>query len=67
MQETPVNESARDKVAIIEVGMASVLLGVFHSGYWFALTVFVALNLIQSAFTDWCPMMSILKAAGFES
>jgi hypothetical protein len=44
--------------------LASVLLGMFvHSGfYWF--TAFVALNLFQSAFTNWCPMMAILRKAG---
>ena len=29
---------------------------------WFLLfTAFIALNLIQSAFTNWCPMMSLLR------
>jgi hypothetical protein len=46
------------------VVMASLLLGIYHSPYWFYLTGFVALNLIQSAFTDWCPMMTILRAMG---
>jgi len=32
---------------------------------WFlAFIAFVALNLIQSAFTNWCPMMAILRKAG---
>ncbi len=45
---------------------ASVLLGMFvHPGfYWF--TAFVGLNLFQSAFTNWCPMMSILRRAGLK-
>jgi hypothetical protein len=40
---------------------ASILLGMFvHSGFlWF--TLFVGLNLLQSGFTDWCPMMSLLR------
>ena len=29
---------------------------------WF--TLFVGLNLFQSAFTDWCPMMAMLRKAG---
>jgi hypothetical protein len=29
---------------------------------WF--TLFVGLNLTQSAFTNWCPMMSILQRFG---
>jgi hypothetical protein len=44
--------------------LASMLLGMFvnPSFYWF--TAFVGLNLIQSAFTNWCPMMTILRKAG---
>jgi hypothetical protein len=43
---------------------ASVMLGMFvHPNfYWF--TAFVGLNLFQSAFTNWCPMMAILRKAG---
>ncbi len=43
---------------------ASVMLGMFvHPNfYWF--TAFVGLNLVQSAFTNWCPMMAILRKAG---
>jgi len=44
--------------------LATVVLGYFHSPYWFLFTGFVALNLIQSAFTDWCPMMSFLRRLG---
>ncbi len=42
----------------------SVLLGMFvHVNFlWF--TVFVGANLFQSAFTNWCPMMAILRRAG---
>ena len=29
---------------------------------WF--TLFVGLNLFQSAFTEWCPMMTILRKTG---
>jgi hypothetical protein len=43
---------------------ATVALGYFVSPYWFLFTIFVALNLIQSAFTGWCPMMTILRKAG---
>jgi len=44
--------------------MATVLLGVYHSPYWFFFTGFVALNLIQSAFTNWRPMMTFLRWLG---
>lgn len=39
----------------------SVSLGWLVSPYWFLFTVFVGLNLFQSAFTNWCPMMTILR------
>jgi hypothetical protein len=44
--------------------MASVALGHFVSPWFFLFTAFVGLNLFQSAFSGWCPMMSILKSAG---
>jgi hypothetical protein len=40
----------------------SVVLGVWVSPYWFLFTAFVGLNLLQSAFTRWCPMMSLLRS-----
>jgi hypothetical protein len=44
--------------------LLSLLLGYLHSPYWFIFTAFVALNLIQSAFTNWCPMMTLLRLIG---
>ena len=44
--------------------LISVILGLLLSSYWFILTIFVALNLIQSAFTKWCPMITFLKKLG---
>jgi Protein of unknown function (DUF2892) len=43
---------------------ASVMLGmlVHPNFYWF--TAFVGVNLLQSAFTNWCPMVAILRKAG---
>jgi hypothetical protein len=43
---------------------ASVLLGMYVSPYFFWFTLFVGLNLFQSAFTNWCPMMAMLQKAG---
>jgi hypothetical protein len=45
----------------------SVLLGMYvHPGFlWFS--VFVGANLFQSAFTNWCPMMAILRKAGLRA
>lgn len=34
-----------------------------HPGFYY-FTAFVGLNLLQSAFTKWCPMMSLLRALG---
>lgn len=42
----------------------SLALGYFVSPYWYLLTAFVGLNLFQSAFTNWCPMMTILRKLG---
>ena len=46
------------------VVLGSLLLGYFYSPYWFLFTGFVSLNLIQSAFTNWCPMMTFLRWLG---
>lgn len=42
----------------------SLTLTCFISPYWLWLTVFIGLNLLQSAFTNWCPGMAILRAIG---
>jgi hypothetical protein len=39
----------------------SVALGIYVSPWFLAFTAFVGLNLFQSAFTNWCPMMVFLK------
>ncbi|MBK6734014.1 MAG: DUF2892 domain-containing protein [bacterium] len=44
--------------------LLSVALGWFVSPYWFAFTAFVGVNLIQSAFTRWCPMIALLRKLG---
>ena len=43
---------------------ASVLLGIYVNPKFLWFTLFVGLNLFQSAFTQWCPMMAILRKAG---
>ncbi|HEV2200099.1 MAG TPA: DUF2892 domain-containing protein [Bryobacteraceae bacterium] len=43
---------------------ATVALGYWVSAYWFLFTAFVGLNLFQSAFTNWCPMMTVLRKLG---
>ena len=47
--------------------LVSLALAHFHSPYWLWFTVFVGLNLLQSAFTNWCPGMWMLKKAGLKS
>ena len=44
--------------------LASVALGHYVDANWYYLTAFVGLNLFQSAFTNWCPMMTILRKIG---
>lgn len=44
--------------------LTSLALSRVHSEYWLIFTAFVGVNLFQSFFTNWCPMMSLLKALG---
>ncbi|MBI9074551.1 MAG: DUF2892 domain-containing protein [Desulfatibacillum sp.] len=46
--------------------LLSLLLGLIHSPYWFVFTAFVGVNLLQSAFTKWCLMETILSKLGVE-
>ncbi|MCP5361063.1 MAG: DUF2892 domain-containing protein [Hyphomicrobiales bacterium] len=48
------------------VVVGSVLLGYFMHPYWFFLTGFVGLNMLQAAFTGFCPLAIILKKLGFK-
>jgi hypothetical protein len=45
----------------------SVLLGWLHSPYWYIFTGFIGLNLLQAAFTKFCPMAILLKKIGLKS
>jgi Protein of unknown function (DUF2892) len=45
--------------------LASVALGYFVHPAFFLFTAFVGANLLQSAFTNRCPMMSLLWSCGF--
>lgn len=44
--------------------MLSVLLSQVHSPSWLFFTAFVGLNLFQSAFSNWCPMITLLRKLG---
>jgi len=59
-----------DRVVLAFAGLmilASVLLGVLVSPYWFGLTAFVGVNLLQSAFTGFCPLATVLRRFGVRS
>jgi len=40
--------------------LLSLCLFYFHSIYWLILTTFVGFNLLQSSFTNFCPLEKIL-------
>ncbi|HYM79468.1 MAG TPA: DUF2892 domain-containing protein [Candidatus Dormibacteraeota bacterium] len=44
--------------------LLSLALGHYVSSYWYLFTAFVGLNLVQSGFTNWCPMMTFLRKLG---
>jgi len=46
--------------------LLSLALTYYVSRYWMWLTVFIGLNLLQSALTNWCPAMSILRSMGLK-
>jgi hypothetical protein len=45
----------------------SVVLSYVHSPYWLFFTLFVGLNLFQSALTGWCLMEKLLEKLGVRS
>ena len=49
--------------ALIVISLA---LGTWVNPWWYAFTAFVGLNLFQSAFTNWCPMMIFLRKLGVQ-
>jgi hypothetical protein len=46
--------------------LLSLALGHWVNPYWYLFTAFVGVNLFQSAFTNWCPMMTILRKLGVQ-
>ena len=44
--------------------LTSLALSQYHAVEWLWLTAFVGANLFQSAFTGFCPLAKMLKAAG---
>ncbi len=45
---------------------ASAVLATVHSPYWLILMLIVGLNLLQSAFTNWCPAVWLLQKLGLK-
>lgn len=46
--------------------LLSVSLAHWVSSYWLLLTAFAGANLLQSAFTNWCPMVWFLSRLGLQ-
>jgi len=46
--------------------LLSIALTYYVSHYWIWLTLFIGLNLFQSAFTNWCPAMAIHRGIGLK-
>ncbi len=46
--------------------LISLLLSVYHSQYWLWFTAFVGANLLQSAFTGFCPAARVFKLFGIK-
>ena len=46
--------------------LLTVALAHYVSPYWLFFTAFIGLNLLQSAFTGWCPAMTIFKKMGLK-
>jgi hypothetical protein len=46
--------------------LLSLALGYWVNPYWYLFTAFVGLNLLQSAFTNWCPAMFFLRKCGLQ-
>lgn len=47
--------------------LLSLALTHYVSPWWMLFTAFIGLNLLQSGFTKWCPMIWILKKAGMRN
>jgi Protein of unknown function (DUF2892) len=56
-----------DRIVLAFAGtmvLVSLLLGIYLDPNWFWLTAFVGANLLQSSFTGFCPLATILRKAG---
>ncbi|WP_072388713.1 DUF2892 domain-containing protein [Hyphomicrobium sp. CS1BSMeth3] len=58
-----------DRAVLLFAGLivlVSLALGYYVSPYWYLLTAFVGLNLIQASFTGFCPAAIIFKKLGIK-
>jgi hypothetical protein len=46
--------------------LLSLVLAHFVSAYWLLLTAFVGLNMLQAAFTGFCPAASVFRKLGLK-
>lgn len=56
-----------DRIVLAFAGtmiLASLVLSQIHAVNWLWLTAFVGINLLQSAFTGFCPLAIVLKRLG---
>jgi hypothetical protein len=49
---------------LLTLGLGVADSPIFHHPYWLWFTAFIGLNLLQSAFTGFCPLAIILKKLG---
>ena len=59
-----------DKAVMMFAGfmvLISLALGYFYSPYWFLLTAFAGLNMVQASLTGWCPAAIVFKRIGCKS
>jgi hypothetical protein len=59
-----------DRIVLAFAGtviLLTLILSQVHSGYWLLFTAFVGANLLQSAFTGFCPLAMVLKKVGLRN
>lgn len=59
-----------DKAVFVFAGLVNLVglgLGTFVTPYWYLLSAFVSLNMMQAAFTGFCPAAIIFRALGLKA
>lgn len=59
MNQTEIDRSLRGIAGVVIT--LSIVLYFTHSHNWIFMIAFVGINLLQSYFTRWCPMITLLK------